>query len=110
MKGNIDLATWRTDSLGSTTIAVHPATAVRDGFHEIPEVEQVYLETAEDRSLSALIVIDKKDFAAMRRIFQVETKLIEALAGTSINFDVVIRDGHPVGDIVSPRGKLLFQR
>lgn len=46
----------------------------------------------------------------MGKIFEVENKIINALTGTPINFDVVIRDGRPLGEIVSPRGRLLFQR
>jgi hypothetical protein len=97
--------------LATLAIASNPASAVRDGFREVPEVEQVYLAYAGDRAVTVLIVIDKKDYAVMRRIFEVESGIIEALPGISINFDVIVREGRPVGDLVSPRGNpLIIQR
>jgi hypothetical protein len=99
----------RTDNL-ALAAAVTPAAIVRDGFREIPEIEQVYLANAGDSGVTALIIIDKKNYAAMQRIFEKEAQIIEALPGLAINFDLIIRDGRSVGDLISPRGNLLFQR
>lgn len=94
----------------ATLAAVTPASVVRDEFRDIPEIEQVYLANAGDSGMTALIIIDKKDYTAMQRIFGKEARIIEALPGIAINFDLIIRDGRSVGDLISPRGTLLFQR
>lgn len=92
------------------TYVANPASIVRDVFVDVPAIEQVFLSNDGDRGLAALVVIDAKDFAVLRRIFECEITIINALPGNPINFDVVIRDGRPLGDVVSPRGRLLFQR
>jgi hypothetical protein len=76
----------------------------------VPEIEQVFLSQNGEGGLSALIVINKKNYAVLNRIFKSESDIIKAIPGTSVNFDVVIRDGRPLGDVARPRGKLLFQR
>lgn len=91
-------------------VAADPASVVRNAFRDVAEIEQVYLSNDGDRGLVALIVVDVKDYPVLRRIFDLETNVINSLPGTPINFDVVIRDGRPLGDVVSPRGRLLFQR
>lgn len=96
--------------MAATYVATNPASVVREGFEDVSAIEEVFLSNDGDRGLAALIVIDKKDYAVMGKIFEVENKIINALTGTPINFDVVIRDGRPLGEIVSPRGRLLFQR
>lgn len=94
----------------ATYAVAPPAAVIRDIFYDVAEVEQVFLSTDEDRGVSVLIVIDGKDYTVLRRIFDLETVIINALPGTSITFDVVVREGRPLGDIVSPRGRSLFQR
>jgi hypothetical protein len=94
----------------ATYVATNPASVVRDVFVDAPAIEQVFLSNDGDRGLAALIVINEKDYDVLRRIFDLETEIINALPGTPINFDVVIRDGRPLGDVVNPRGRLLFQR
>jgi hypothetical protein len=91
-------------------VAADPASVVRTAFLDVAEIEQVYLSNDGDRGLVALIVVDVKDYPVLRRIFDLEKNIINSLPGTPINFDVVIRDGRPLGDVVSPRGRLLFQR
>jgi hypothetical protein len=91
-------------------VAADPASVVRNAFLHVVEIEQVYLSNDGDCGIVALIVIDVKDYPVLRRIFDLETSIINSLPGTPINFDVVIRDGRPLGDVVSPRGRLLFQR
>jgi hypothetical protein len=93
-----------------THVATTPASVVRDVFADIKEVEQVYLSDDGDRGHMALVVVNDKDYAVLRRIFECETIIIDALPGTTINFDVVIRTGRPLGDVLTPRGRLLFQR
>jgi len=83
---------------------------VRGVFADIKAVEQVYLSDDGDRGLMALVVIDDKDYEVLRRVFESEAVIINALPGTTINFDVVIRTGRPLGDVLTPRGRLLFQR
>ena len=96
-------------SLANLVTPASPATVIRDVFYEIPEIEQVYW-SGDERGISAVIVVDRKDYAALNRIFENETRIIKAIPGTPVNFDVVIRDGRPLGDVVNPRGRLLFQR
>ena len=83
---------------------------MHDVFSGVAEIEQVFLSNDGDSGLGALIVVDQKDYAALRRIFELETDIIKALPDTRITFDVVIRDGRSLGDVVSPRGRLLYQR
>jgi uncharacterized protein (UPF0332 family) len=90
--------------------AANPASVLREVFREIPEVEQVYISQDGDRGVSALIVVDQKNYAALNRIFQNETTIIDALPGTPVNFDVVIREGRPLADVVQPHGRPLFTR
>ena len=94
----------------ATYAVVAPAAVIRDVFHDVAEIEQVFLSTDGDRGVSALVVVGGKDYAVLRRIFDLETVIINALPGTPVTFDVVVRDGRPLGDIVSPRGRSLFQR
>ena len=94
----------------ATYVSANPASVVRDVFSDVSAIEQVFLSNDGDRGLVALVVIDAKDYKLLHQIFELETKIINALPGTPINFDVVIRDGRPLGDVVSPRGRLLFQR
>ena len=103
------MATWRADNL-ATFIAANPASVVREHFLKIAQIEQVYLSNDGDRGLVALIVVDTKDYTLLRNIFELEAKIIEALPGTPINFDVVIREGRPLGNVINPRGRMLFQR
>jgi len=91
-------------------VVANPASVVRDVFFDVAEIEQVYLSNDGDRGLMAMVVVNAKDYAVLRRIFDLEASIINALPGTPINFDVVIRDGRPLGDVVSLRGRLLFQR
>jgi hypothetical protein len=83
---------------------------MHDVFSGVAEIEQVFLSNDGDSGLGALIVVDQKDYTALRRIFELETDIIKALPDTKITFDVVIRDGRSLGDVVSPRGRLLYQR
>jgi len=83
---------------------------VRDVFVDVAEIEQVFLSDDGDRGFAALIVLASKDYEVLHRIFDLESNVIKALPGTPINFDVVIRDGRPLGEVVNPRGRLLFQR
>jgi len=94
----------------ATYVAQNPASVVREVFSDVQEIEQVFLSNDGDRGLVALVVVPEKKYEVLRRIFDLETKIINALPGTPINFDVLIRDGRPLGNIVSPRGRLLFQR
>jgi hypothetical protein len=91
-------------------VVANPASVVRDVFLEVEEVEQVFLSDDGDRGFVVLIVVGDKDYAVLNHIFELETKIISALPGIPINFDVVVRDGRPLVDVVSPRGRLLFQR
>lgn len=90
-------------------IAANPASVVRDFFYNVAEIEQLFLSNDGDRGFVALIVIEKKDYSVLNRIFEIESEIIKALPGTPINFDVVIRED-PLGNVVSPRGRVLFQR
>lgn len=103
------MATWSADNL-ATFVAANPASVVRDYFFKVAEIEQVYLSNDGDRGIVVLIVIDTKNYDLLRHIFELEAKIIESLPGSPINFDVVIREGRPLGNIVSPRGRMLFQR
>lgn len=99
---------WRGD-LATACAAVSPAHTVRAALEALPEVEQVFL-VQYDRSLDVLTVIDQKDYDAMGRIFDREQEIIEALPGIEVSFDLVIRSGRPLRQVVEPRGTLLFAR
>ena len=103
------MATWRIDNLATYSVS-NPASIVRDVFADVAEIEQVFLSNDGDRGLAALIVVAEKNYDVLHHIFDLEHSVIKALAGTPINFDVVIRDGRPLGEVVNPRGRLLFQR
>ena len=103
------MATWRAANL-ATVVAANPASVVRNVFLDVAEIEQVFLSNDGDRGFVVLLVMNSKDYSVLHRIFDLETKIIDSLPGTPINFDVVIRDGRPLGDVVSPRGRMLFQR
>ena len=94
----------------ATFAVANPASVVRDVFVDVAEIEQVFLSNDGDRGLAALIVVGEKNYEVLHRIFDLENTIIKALPGTPINFDVVIRDGRSLGDVVNPRGRLLFQR
>ncbi|HET9406792.1 MAG TPA: hypothetical protein VFO39_06105 [Candidatus Sulfotelmatobacter sp.] len=94
----------------ATYVATDPASVVREIFREVREIEQVYLSHDGNRGVSALIIIDGKDYAVLNRIFQQEQIIIDAVPGMPINFDVVIRDGRPLAEVVTPHGRPLFQR
>ncbi len=94
----------------ATYALTSPANVIRDTFRNVAEIEQVYLATDGEDGIFAMIVVDAKDYPTLRRIIDLETSIINTLPGTPIEFDIVIREGRPLGDIVSPRGRLLFQR
>jgi len=99
----------RVSNLATYAIA-NPASVVRDVFVDVAEIEQVFLSDDGDRGLEAMIVIGEKNYDLLQHIFDLENNILKALPGIPINFDVVIRDGHPLGEVVNPRGRLLFQR
>jgi hypothetical protein len=94
----------------ATHVVANPATVIHDVFSDVAEIEQVFLSENGESGISALVVIGEKNYDALRHIFDVEATIIQALPGMKINFDVVIRDGRSLGDVVSPRGRLLYQR
>ena len=94
----------------ATYVAANPATVVREIFREVKEIEQVYLSHDGARGVSALVVIDAKDYAVLDRIFQHEQTIIDAMPGTPVNFDIVIREGRPLNEVVTPHGRPILQR
>lgn len=92
------------------TSVLSPAHVVRDALSALPEVEQVYIWTTGDNRITVLTVIGDRNYAAQKRIFRAEAEIIEALPGVEIGFDLVIRDGRPLRELISPRGTLLFAR
>ena len=92
------------------TIAVSPAHVVRDFLFALPEVEQVYIWPTADNRITVLTVIGDRDYVAQKKIFRAEAEIINALPGVEIGFDLVIREGRPFSELVSPRGTLLFAR
>src|SRR5579872_3605338 len=97
---------WRGD-LATTGAAVSPAYAIREGLAELREIEQAFL-CPQDRRIGVLVVINEKDYDAMSRIFEREREIVEALPGIDVNFELIIRNGRPLQEIVQPRGTLLF--
>lgn len=91
------------------SVAVNPATVIRDVLRELNEVEQVFVYREND-CLSVLAVMDQKNHDAMRRLFAKEAEIVAALTGMQVNFDLVLRCGRPLSEVVSPRGTLLFAR
>jgi len=94
----------------ATHVVANPASIIHDVFSDVAEIEQVFLSENGESGISALVVIGDKNYDALRHIFDLETTIIKALSGVKVNFDVVIRDGRSLGDVVSPRGRLLYQR
>jgi hypothetical protein len=92
------------------TAVMSPQHAVRDALFAVPEVEQVYIWMTGSDRVTVLTVIGERNYAAQKRIFRAEAEIIDALPGIEIGFDVVIRDGRPLRDLISPRGTLLFAR
>ncbi|HLH08945.1 MAG TPA: hypothetical protein VKW78_17020 [Terriglobales bacterium] len=96
--------------LATVCAPVTPASAIRDTLIGIPEIEQVFLEPEGERGISVLVVIDKKDYPTQRRIFEKEIEIGDSFPAMEISFSLVIRDGRPLRDVVSPRGTVLFAR
>lgn len=86
-----------------------PQGVIWNGLHEIPEIEQVYV-LAREHALSVLEVVDQPDHAVERRIFRREAEIINALPGIAVSFELVFRCGRPLGQVITPRGNLLFSR
>lgn len=104
------IAYYGRKDISTGILRANPASVVRDVFSGVAEIEQVFLSNDGDRGIATLIVIGEKNYDVLQHIFDLESNIIKALPGTPINFDVVIRDGRPLGEIVNPRGRLLFQR
>lgn len=101
---------WRGDVASAGALAVSPITAVRDTLYEIPEIEQAYVYVDGERSFALLTVMADKNDDAEARIFQAEKEIIENLPGLRITFKLVVRCGRPLGELITPKGNLLFSR
>lgn len=100
---------WRNDMAGSA-VAVSPFALIRDFLHEVPELEQVFVDTAQDRYIHVLMVMKDKDYPAQERIFEREAKITDNLPGFHVDFKLVIRGTQPLRELLAPSGKLLFAR
>ena len=92
------------------TAVMTPAHVVKDALSALPEVEQVYIWATGSNRVTVLTVIGERNYAAQKQIFRAEGDIIDALPGIEIGFDLVIRDGRPLHELISPRGTLLFAR
>lgn len=91
-------------------MVLSPAHVVRDALSVLPEVEQVYLWTTGENRVTVLTVVENRDYASLEQIFDAEAEIINALPGIEIGFDLIIREGRPLNQLISPRGTLLFAR
>jgi hypothetical protein len=89
---------------------MEPAHVVKEALSGLPEVEQVYIWATDNDRITVLIVIGDRNYPAQKQIFRAEAEIIHALPGVEIGFDLVIRDGRPLQELISPRGTLLFTR
>jgi hypothetical protein len=91
-------------------LAVSPVTAIRDALYAIPEIEQAFVYIDFEQSIAVLTVMADKDYDTQNRIFEAEQEIIEHLPGIKVTFKLVVRCGRPLGELVSPKGNLLFSR
>jgi len=91
-------------------LAVSPITAIRDALYEIPEIEQAFVYVDGERSFALLTVMADKNDEAETRIYDAEREIIESLPGFRVTFKLVVRCGRPLGELISPKGNLLFSR
>lgn len=82
---------------------------MRDDLASVQQIEQVFVQTGAS-SWSVLLIVDKYDAKAEKKIIEVEGELIDAFPWLDVDFDVVYRDGRPLADVVSPKGFQLFAR
>jgi hypothetical protein len=93
----------------AATATISPSALVRDVLHSLPAVEQVFMETA-GNCLNITTVMDGKDAASMDELFEAEARIIDALPENQLSFDVVLRLGRPLRDLIVPKGTSLFSR
>ncbi len=77
---------------------------------QIKEIEQVYIAPETERRLRVWMVINENDYEAQKRIFAEEARIIDALPEIDLGFELIVRSGRPLGEIVNPPGSLLFAR
>ena len=88
----------------------HELQVLKDDLASVPAVELVFANTDSRKWLSVLIVLDKYDTKAERKIVEIEGQFIEAFPWFDVDFDIVYRDGRQLTDVVSPKGFQLFAR
>jgi hypothetical protein len=99
--------TWRTVLAALATIG--PSALVREVFHPLPAVEQVFVETV-GNGVNITTITDQKDAAVLQQIFDAEARIIDALPDLQLSFDVILRLGRPLRELIAPKGTSLFSR
>ena len=96
--------------MATAVMSASPAHVVRDALFAIARVEQVFVSSSTDGGISVLTVVGDRDYAVQKQIFRTEAEIIHSLPGIEVGFELVIRDGRPLDQLISPRGTLLFAR
>ena len=93
----------------AATATLSPSAFARDIFHQIPAVEQVFVD-ARGTCVDIVTVLDQNDPGDLKKLFAAEAQIIDSLPDFQLSFDVILRMGRPLGEIISPKGNLLFSR
>jgi hypothetical protein len=75
----------------------------------VPEIQQVFVRNTK-ASLDVLIALQHHDVALERKLAEIQGELTDALPGLNIDFDIVMLQGRPLSDVVTPKGFQLFAR
>lgn len=97
-------------AVATTAASASPAHIVREYLSARPEVEEVFISEMSNNRIHIVTVIGEKNYDVQKRIFDAEAEIIAALPGIEVGFELVIREGRPVHQLLSRRGMLLFAR
>lgn len=102
------------ESLRGSFIATHAVSGIEPDaivnlFSKVQEIESVFLDDR-NHAFLATIIVPVKDYSVENRIYDLQLELMDRFAGCLFDFDIVVRSGRKITDIVTPSGQLIFHR
>lgn len=82
---------------------------LHEELFSVTEIQQVFVRNTKT-SLDVLIALQHHDVALERRLAEIQGQLTDAFPWLNIDFDIVMLQGRPLSDVVTPKGFQLFAR
>lgn len=94
---------------GSATSCTETAETIRNFLASIMEIKSLYV-SEEPGSVFVLAVVPEKNFAVERMVYKKQLEIVEACPGIKLTLRVISLRGRKLADIITPRGKPVFQK